>query len=257
MLLATLFIIYIPFVTPKTIRADAVATSLSKEEASAILDGGGEIFARPKEGGAGLYADRQTTDLLFSLPYSFFARVAEIGEDALKVTYCYEDYDYARAVSGYVRHSEVCLTDLAPTGKSFPNIFPRFEGNGTFYKNNRLDSFYSPPDTLADDTFFYGFLDRGEERYCYVFCGGKLGYFSVEVFEEIELPTHPSPMPAERMPASESQSSDSASSPVSQFFSSDTNKIIFICVAAVIAVCAAYLLFLPKRSQKTDEDCED
>ena len=137
MLLATLFIIYIPFVTPKTIRADAVATSLSKEEASAILDGGGEIFARPKEGGAGLYADRQTTDLLFSLPYSFFARVAEIGEDALKVTYCYEDYDYARAVSGYVRHSEVCLTDLAPTGKSFPNIFPRFEGNGTFYKNNR------------------------------------------------------------------------------------------------------------------------
>jgi hypothetical protein len=209
------------------------------------------------EGEIAVYLDRAPTDPLFLLPPTYFLTVTEISGDTCRVIYCHEDYDYARAVYGYASLEGAVFTDLAPTGRSFPNVFLKFEGNGTFYKNNRLDSFYSSLDWTTTQPFFYGYLERDGKRFCYVFADGKLGYFSVEVFEAFTIPRHADPVPVLRAPTSDSFSEQSASS---GFFQSDTNKVIFITVACIIAVCAVYLIFLPKKASAepdTDFDSDE
>ena len=109
-------------------------------------------------------------------------------------------------------------------------------------------------DTVNTQPFFYGFFERDGKRYCYVFLDGKLGYFSVEIFKPITLPRHADAMPVFRK--QEQTSSKPTSSTVGRgFFASDTNKVIFITITCIVAVCAVYLIFLPKKQTvPSDED---
>ncbi len=234
--------------------ATAAATGqtyvLTYEEAEETA-AAGELFARIFTEGAGLYADAAMTDMLFQPSLSYYVKVLALSPETCRVAYCYEDYDYARSVAGYMATAELTLVSSPPTGRSFPNVFCEFEGNGTFYKNSRFDSFYPSGDTLSSsDAFFYGYYPRGSERYCYVLRGGRLGYYSADVFREIEVPLHPDPPPAVRTPAAEVPAAPERPS----FFDSDVNKTIFIAVACIVAVAAVYLIFLPRKKEPLPEE---
>ena len=226
-------------------------------EAEELLLAGEAVYARILNTDAFLYTDADCTDKLFQLPHTYYVKLLEC-DSTCKVMYCYEDYDYARGIIGYVKREHLTFVDQPPTGKSFPNIFPEFEGNGTFYKNNRFDSFYSASDTAAgSDCFFYGFYTRGAQRFCYVLHGGKLGYYSADLFKDFTLPTHSDPMPTVKEPPEQTDQSISSTGSSAGVLSTDTGKTIFIAVTCIIAICAVYLIFLPKKSPQSSSDDDE
>ena len=164
-------------------RAYASAVSYVQEEPDilAALSAGEDVYARIFSEGTYLFADGNLSEGIFIIPTTYFVKVRSYTHTACAVTYCYEDYDYARAVYGYVSTAALTFVSQPPTGKSFPNAFPEFEGNGTFYKNTRFDTFYSVNQTSSADAFFYGYYMRGNEQFCYVMYGGRFGYFSADV----------------------------------------------------------------------------
>ncbi|MBQ7163982.1 MAG: hypothetical protein IJR61_01475 [Clostridia bacterium] len=227
------------------VRANAAAVyALNETEVTSLLDADAEVYARIFSENTALCADERLTDAIFVLPLTYYVKVTAYSPESCRVAYCYEDYDYARSVYGYVSTALLTFVAAPPTGRSFPNIFPEFEGNGTFYKNNRFETYYAASDPYAD-AFFYGYYYRGAEKYCYVLRGGKFGYYSADVFGRIEVPPHADPKPLEKS-ARESESA-AETSEKSGFFASDVNKVIFIAVTCVIAVSAVYLVFLPKK----------
>ena len=231
--------------------------ALSPVEAEEFLSSDKAVYARVNDRKADFFSDAELTEKIFTLPYTYYLSVKEISGEACRAVYCYEDYDYARGVYGYVKVSDVLFQAEPPRGKSFPNVFPKKEGSGTFYKNAEFTKYYSANETVGlTDPFFYGYYTRGSgEKYCYVLCGGKFGYYSAEVFEEIEIPPHSDAMPTER--ASVESQSESGSEK-ENFLSSDTNKVILISVLCVIAVIAMYAIFLPKsKARKTSADDDD
>ena len=237
-------------------RAAEAAYTLTEAEIISLLDCSTPIYGRILNGSGMMYADSACTNATFEIPRTYYVKVIDYSPFSCRAVYCFEDYDYARAVHGYVRTDNLTFVSMPPGGKSFPNVFPEFEGNGIFYKNNRFDTFYSSPDTAAD-VFFYGYLSGGGKQYCYVLSDGKFGYYSADVFSPIDLPEHTDPLPLTRTPvSSDAPQSDGEGKGL---LKSDTNKIIFISVSCVVAVCAVYLAFLPskrKRSPVTDPDDE-
>ncbi|MCI5838249.1 MAG: hypothetical protein MRZ91_03545 [Christensenellaceae bacterium] len=231
--------------------------SLSVAEAEEILSSEKAVYARVNDKKADFYSDAELTEKIFTLPYTYFLSVKEISGEVCRAVYCYEDYDYARGVYGYVKVSDVLFQTEPPSGKSFPNVFPKKEGSGTFYKNAEFTKYYSASETEGlTDPFFYGYYTRSSGgRYCYVLCGGKFGYYSAEVFEEINVPPHSDAMPVEKpLPEPQSETGDEKEN----FLSSDTNKVILISVLCVIAVIAMYVIFLPKsKTLKRTDDEED
>jgi len=225
--------------------------SIDVYEVQSLLQDGLDAYARVNSEDAYIFSDTALTDKLFIVPKTYYLKVFEVTEEYCRVAYCYEDYDYARAVYGYADCRDLLFTSTPPTGKSFPNVFPTFEGNGTFYKNNRFDTFYSVQNSPSSDVFFYGFYKRNNERFCYVFHLGKFGYYQDEVFEEIEIPTHPDAMPSPQTSSPQTSKTESEGENGS-FFDKDTNKVIFIAVSCIIAVCAVYLIFLPRKEKGED-----
>ena len=224
----------------------AAAYSLTESEASDLISSGETVYARVFTDDVPLCLDENLTDVLFLLPATYYVKVTEYSPVSCRVIYCYEDYDYARGVFGYVDTALLTFVAEPPAGKSFPNVFPEFEGNGTFWKNNRFETYYSAADSpKTSDAFFYGYYPSAGERYCYVLRGGKFGYYSADVFGRIDIPPHPDPKPLTRTaPASESAPEKAEKS---GFFSSDANRVLFVAVICVIAISAVYLVFLPKR----------
>ena len=235
------------FIPPQTAFATA-KHSIPTSEVQALLSDGYTVYARVNSDTAYLFSDNSLTDGLFKIPRTFYLKVFEVSDGFCRVAYCYEDYDYARAVYGYADCRDLLFTDTPPSNKSFPNVFLTFEGNGTFYKNNRFDNFYSIQDSPYSDVFFYGYYLRGTERFCYVFQSGKFGYYSDEVFEKIEITPHPDAMPSPHSVAPQTSNTESVDDSAG-FFDKDTNKIIFIAVSCIIAVCAVYLIFLPRKEK--------
>ena len=206
----------------------------------------GNLYARVLVGGVYIYSDRELQSGIFILPATYYVKVRAYAHDACAVTYCFEDYDYARAVYGYVRTSALTFVSTPPGGRSFPNVFPEFEGRGNFYKNTGFDAFYSVTDTPSD-AFFYGYFNRGTNKYCYVLSSGKFGYFSADVFGKIDIPLHPDPAPVSRV--QETSSFKEESSVESTGTSDDAVKAIIIAAGCVIAVCACYFAFMPFRKK--------
>lgn len=230
--------------------------SLNVSEAEALLSEEKEVYGRTFTDGVYLFSDPALEDKIFELPKSFYIKILTASAEYCRAVYCYEDYDYARAVTGYVRTGDISLVDEPPTGRSFPNIFLDFEGNGTFYKNNRFDSYYSAGDSAdTSDTFFYGYYMRGTDRYCYVLRGGKFGYYSADVFENFVIPTHIDPAPLTKQP--EADPPPDSAPEKDGLFDTDAGKVIFIAVTCIIAVSVAYLIFLPKKRREIPEEEPD
>lgn len=245
------------FVFPPPLDAQAENVyALTVSEATELLSSDLPVYARVNGKKVDFFSDVGIKEKIFTLPDTYYLSVKEIVGETCRAVYCYEDYDYARGVYGYVKCSDVLLQTEPPRGKSFPNVFPKKEGSGTFYKNAEFTKYYSASETEGlSDPFFYGYYTRTQgERYCYVLCGGKFGYYSAEVFEEIVIPPHSDPMPIERTlePAVESDEPDKGG-----FFSSDASKVILISALCVIAVTAMYVIFLPKNRQKHNAYTED
>ncbi len=240
---------------PTKITVDAItAYVLDESEITERLELGEQLFARALDSGIYIYSDNLCTDKLFELPTSYYVKVIEYNPTRCRIIYCYEDYDYARGIPGYALSESLTFVSEPPTGRSFPNIFPEFEGNGTFYKNNKFDSYYSAADTASDDdAFFYGYYIRGNEKFCYVLRGGKFGYYPAEIFKQIEIPRHADAFPVVKTPQSSPTQTESDEYSESGFFSSDTNKVIFIAICCVIAICAMYMIFLPKRQNAVEK----
>ena len=236
--------------TTSTVTARALSVyALTETEVLSVLEADGAVYGRVFTENTFLYSDETLSDGIFILPLTYYVKVTEYSPEVCRVIYCIEDYDYARGVLGYAKTSAITFVSAPPTGRSFPNIFPEFEGNGTFYKNNRFEAYYSASDTPnTSDAFFYGFYPRNNEYYCYVLRGGKFGYFHEEVFGDIVIPPHQDPKPVTR-----TESSTESAEPEETnggFFSSDTNKAVFIAVTCIIAVCAVYVMFLPRRKKE-------
>lgn len=264
MLRFKLLAIFIPVIIALTIYTTPVSANaltqyvLCEEEIAELINAGEVVYARILSQDAYLFADADCIDKIFSLPYTYYVKLLEYGNEACRVMYCYEDYDYARGVIGYTKRENLTFVNTPPTGKSFPNSFLEFEGNGTFYKNNRFDSFYSATDTTTGaDCFLYGYYTRGAERYCYVLHGGKLGYYSADVFKEFTLPTHGDPLPTIKEEPPPTDSTDYSPSNTGGVLSTDTGKAVFIAVSCIIAVCAVYLIFLPKKEAPASFEDEE
>lgn len=234
------------------VKAHASVYSLTVDEAAAALEEGGKIYGRVFGEGAWIYSDAALTSKLFVMPPTYYALVTSVG-DSCRTVYCYEDFDYARAVTGYMSPDDLVFVDVPPTGRSFPTLFLKFEGNGTFYKNDRFDSFYSQAELGTDETFFYGYYPRGNDRFCYVLRDGKLGYYSLEVFEKFTLPPHADPQPVAHTTAPPDSASDNETG--KGFFASDAGKAVFIAASCILAIAVMYLVFLPKkRAIHSDEE---
>ncbi len=250
------YLFFFPFSEQNHVLAENVY-ALTEEEAIETL-ATGVLYARINGKQTEMYADATLKERMFTLPKTYYLCIKEILNDVCRAVYCFEDYDYARGIYGYVKTENLLFTEVAPSSKSFPNVFPKFEGNGTFYKNTTFTQYYSAGETAGlSDPFFYGYYNRSsEERYCYVLCGGKFGYYPAEVFEEITVQPHPDAMPAVK-PVQPITSESSSLSGSASFLSTDTNKVIFICVLCVISVSAVYVIFLPKRKKKEDFDTDE
>lgn len=227
--------------------------ALTPDEVIDALSRGDDVYAKilPE---AMLCTDAQLTDGLFVLPETYYVKIITYDERACRVTYCYEDYDYARGVCGFVSTARLIFCLSKPTGRSFPNVFLEFEGNGTFYKNNGFDTFYTSVDsTIGEQPFFYGYLRSDTDSYCYVLMGGRFGYYSADVFAPVEISPHPSPAPAVRVepPAADEPATSGG------LLDSDGGKAIFIVCACLVAVGISYLIFLPRRPKEQGYDEED
>ena len=250
------FILLSALITTPAPKIEALAsTVISEGEITRKLTAGEDVFARIFSDDVYIFSDEAATDGIFILPRTYFVKITEYSPETCRAVYCYEDYDYARSVYGFVKTRELTFVSDPPRLRSFPLLFPEFEGKGYFYKNNRFDSTYSVS-SAEKDAFFYGYYLSGNGKYCYVLQDGKFGYYSADLFGKIDVPAHPDPKPAEIV-APSSDDDEVTPAPAEKFFDDDARKAVFIAVTCVVAVGLTYLIFLPRRRKEELPDEED
>ena len=253
---AAFFVLLAAFTIPAPKTAALASSVLGEGEITRRLTAGEDVFARIFSDDVSFFSDEAATDEIFILPETYFVKITEYSPDICRAVYCYEDYDYARSVYGFIKTRDLTFVSDPPKTRSFPLVFPEFEGKGYFYKNNRLDSTYSVS-SAPKDAFFYGYFLSGSGKYCYVLQDGKFGYYSADLFGKIDVPAHPDPRPVEIVAPPPGEDGGQNTEPAGKFFDDDARKAIFIAVICVVAVGLTYLIFLPRRKKEELPEEED
>lgn len=163
-----------------------------------------EVYAVAARNDVWLYAEENEESGLFLLPYTYYVRVEERGEEFSSVVYGTDEAPY-RAVRGYCKTEMLTFVDFIPERPflklevtltyTVPDFFR--DGNGTF-------------DEIERTFHYYGTSYLGTQRYFYVLSDGVFDYIPAARDVNYELNTDyltDVSAPAEELPVEEESSS--------------------------------------------------
>lgn len=199
-----------------------------------------EVYAVAARSDVWLYAEESEETGLFLLPYTYYVRVVERGEEYSAVVYG-EDIAPYRTVEGYCKTDMLTFVDFIPE-----RPFLKLEVTVTYTVEGAASEMGNGTFDKIDRTFhYYGTSYLGTRRYFYVLSDGVFDYIPAERDVTFELNTDylqetvaPAPEEPEIEPAS-------TLSPVG----------IAALITGILAVCAiAFFVLRGKRPSPSESE---
>ena len=199
-----------------------------------------EVYAVAARSDVWLYAEESEETGLFLLPYTYYVRVVERGEEYSAVVYG-EDIAPYRTVEGYCKTDMLTFVDFIPE-----RPFLKLEVTVTYTVEGAASEMGNGTFDKIDRTFhYYGTSYLGTRRYFYVISDGVFDYIPAERDVTFELNTDylqetvaPAPEEPEIEPAS-------TLSPVG----------IAALITGILAVCAiAFFVLRGKRPSPSESE---
>ena len=199
-----------------------------------------EVYAVAARSDVWLYAEESEETGLFLLPYTYYVRVVERGEEYSAVVYG-EDIAPYRTVEGYCKTDMLTFVDFIPE-----RPFLKLEVTVTYTVEGAASEMGNGTFDKIDRTFhYYGTSYLGTRRYFYVLSDGVFDYITAERDVTFELNTDylqetvaPAPEEPEIEPAS-------TLSPVG----------IAALITGILAVCAiAFFVLRGKRPSPSESE---
>ena len=203
-------------------------------------------WARVLDENTPFYSDSACTMVKFYLPYTYFVKVINIGDDVTRVIYM-DGQSTLPQREGYIKTCDLHIFDGIPTNP-YPQVGIKITADEILF----ADSNKKYPKTVltqGEEATYYGELTVDNEKFCYVYCNGYIGYVRKSAFAPFELPLH-------EIPIKTATPEDSLTSEIIQLDSEvnvqsvtaldSTMKIVIIIAVAVTCISVIYLLFRPK-----------
>ncbi len=195
------------------------------------------------------YSDYGLSMIKFYLPYTYFVKVVDAQAEVTRVIYM-DGQSNIPLREGYIKTCDLFLFDGEPTNP-YPEVNIKITSDEVLF----ADSQKQYPKTVltsGDLAVYYGDLTDGNEKFCYVYCNGYVGYVRKSAFAPFEIPRHSLPLTPEipDPPISSEVPIESDNGAISGADDNldSTMRIIVIIAVALTCVSVIYLLFKPKQT---------
>ncbi len=238
------FAIFCALISPPTSRLSRYSPTFTKSNVAFASDG---EWARVLNDNTPFYSDSACKMIKFYLPYTYFVKVINIGDDVTRVIYM-DGQSTLPQREGYIKTCDLHIFDGIPTNP-YPQVGIKITADEILF----ADSNKKYPKTVltnGDEAIYYGELTIDNEKFCYVYCNGYIGYVRKNAFAPFEVPLH-------EIPIKTATPEDSLTSEVIQEESDvnvqsvtamdSTMRIVIIIAVAVTCISVIYLLFRPRN----------
>ena len=195
------------------------------------------------------YSDGSLKIVKFYLPFSYFVKVINTGDDATRVIYM-DGQSTLPLREGYIKTCDLHIFDGIPTNP-YPQIRIKITADEILFADS-AKQFPKTVLTSGDEATYYGELTADNEKFCYVYCNGFIGYVRKSAFAPFEVPLHETPIKIEEPPSSSESvilPSDSTVNIQSITAIDSTLRIVIIIAVAVTCISVLYLLFKPRNAE--------
>ncbi len=210
----------------------------SPENALAVEN---RVYSRALTYTTGFYSDMNGAYLKFYVPYGYYVKVLERGDDYSKVSYMPENASFPILI-GYVKTVDLIISDTPSS--PYPLLYVSVVSDEVLFSDSSL-AFSKAAVYSGSLALYYGeLLSPTDEELVYVYCNGYLGYMRKNAFAPFNVPDNPEPLPSSPQ-QSYSEKKNSSSSSL---------QILIVALISVAVAVIVYVLFRPSDKREEFED---
>lgn len=198
------------------------------------------VYSRALTYTTGFYSDMNGAYLKFYVPYGYYVKVLERGDDYSKVSYMPENASFPILI-GYVKTVDLIISETPSS--PYPLLYVSVISDEVLFADSSL-AFSKAAVYSGSLALYYGeLLSPADEELVYVYCNGYLGYMRKNAFAPFNVPENPEPLP------SSSQNSYSEKKN-----SSSSLQILIVALISIAVAVIVYVLFRPSSEREEFED---